>query len=164
MTFKIHLYLTINCVMWRVVLNRITNTTSRKRPMINKEKKEEGKKRKKRGKRERIQNFLDVGLSFMLLSTSPSMRPCIATNTFLRPLFLGNVVHPPSFPDLQKTTPQTDRTAKDDAPNGLHRKRRHPQRIILQKTMPQTDRTAKTTPLQTPPPEKRHFCASHGTC
>jgi hypothetical protein len=65
-----------------------------------KEKKEEGKKRKKRGKKERIQNFLDVGLSFTLLSTSPSMRPGIATNRFLWPLFLGNVVHPPSFPDF----------------------------------------------------------------
>jgi hypothetical protein len=61
-----------------------------------KEKKEEGKKRKKRGKKERNQNFLDVGLSFTLLSTSPSMRPGIATNMFLWPLFLGNVVHPPS--------------------------------------------------------------------
>jgi hypothetical protein len=76
-----------------------------------KEKKEEGNKRKKRGKKERIQNFLDIGLSFTLLSTSPSMCPGIATNTFLWPLFLGNIVHPPSFPDSQKTTPPTDRTA-----------------------------------------------------
>jgi hypothetical protein len=59
-----------------------------------KRKKRRGKG-EKRGKKERIQNFLDVGLSFTLLSTSPSMRPGIATNTFLRPLFLGDVVHPP---------------------------------------------------------------------
>jgi hypothetical protein len=58
------------------------------------------KRKEKRGKKERIQNFLDIGLSFTLLSTSPSMRPGIATNTFLWPLFLGNVVHPPSFPDF----------------------------------------------------------------
>jgi hypothetical protein len=65
-----------------------------------KRKKEEGKKRKKRGKKERIQNFVDVGLSFTLQSTSPSMRPGIATKTFLWPHFLGNFVHPPSFPDF----------------------------------------------------------------
>jgi hypothetical protein len=65
-----------------------------------KEKKEEGKKRKKRGEKERIQNFLDIGLSFTLLSTSLSMRPGIATNTFLWLLSLGNVVHLPSFPDF----------------------------------------------------------------
>jgi hypothetical protein len=61
-----------------------------------------GKKEGKEGEKERkrIQNFLDVGLSFTLLTTSPSMRPGIATNTFLWPLLLGNVVHPPSFPDF----------------------------------------------------------------
>jgi hypothetical protein len=48
-----------------------------------KENKEEGKKRKKRGKKKRIHNFLEVGLSFTLLSTSLSMRPGIATDTFL---------------------------------------------------------------------------------
>jgi hypothetical protein len=71
------------------------------------------------------------------------VRPGIVTNTFLRPLFLGNVVHPPSFPDLQKTTPPTDCTAKDDAPNGSYRKRRRPKRILPQRPTPQTDRTAK---------------------
>jgi hypothetical protein len=65
-----------------------------------KRKKEEGKKRKKKRKKERIQNFLDVGLSFTLLSSSQSMHPVIATSTFLRPPFLGNVVHPPSFLDF----------------------------------------------------------------
>jgi hypothetical protein len=78
-----------------------------------KEKKEEGKKRKKRGEKERIQNFLDVGLSFALLSTSLSMRPGIATDTFLW-LFLGNVVHP------------TGSNRKDSAPNGSNQKRRRP--------------------------------------
>jgi hypothetical protein len=40
--------------------------------------KEEGKKREKRGKKKRIQDLLEVGLSFTLLSTSLSMRPGIA--------------------------------------------------------------------------------------
>jgi hypothetical protein len=106
-------------------------------------KKEEGKKRKKRGKKERIQNFLDVGLSFMLLSTCLSMRPGIATDTFLWPLFLGNVVHPPGS------------NHKDSAPNGSNQKRRRPQwiepkrqcpqwRIQPQQMTPPMDQTAKT--------------------
>jgi hypothetical protein len=67
------------------------------------------KEKKEKGKKERIQNFLDVGLSFTLLSTSLSMRPGIATDTFLW-LVLGNVVHPPGS------------NRKDSAPNGLNRK------------------------------------------
>jgi hypothetical protein len=81
-----------------------------------KEKKEEGKKRKKRGKKERTQNFLDIGLSFTLLSTSLS----IATDTFLW-FFLGNVVHPPG--SNSKDSASNGLNRKDSAPNGLNRKR-----------------------------------------
>jgi hypothetical protein len=79
-----------------------------------KRKKRREKRGKRGGKKERIQNFLDVGLSFTLLSTSLSMRPGIATDTFLWWLFLGNVVHPPGS------------NRKDSAPNGLNQKRRRP--------------------------------------
>jgi hypothetical protein len=53
-----------------------------------KEKKREGKKR---GEEERIQNFLDAWLSFTLQSTSPSMRPGTATDTFFHPLIYGSL-------------------------------------------------------------------------
>jgi hypothetical protein len=56
----------------------------------NKEKKEEGKGEKR--KEFRVFEMLDLSFT-LLLSTSLSMRPGIATDTFLW-LFLGNV-HPP---------------------------------------------------------------------
>jgi hypothetical protein len=57
------------------------------------------KKKKKRGKRGGKGKNSEFSRRWIIFYAT-SMRPGIATNTFLWPLFLGNVVHPPSFPDF----------------------------------------------------------------